>query len=124
MKNQINEVKRMQQLAGILKEEYIKYNSKPSPNASVSVEIETPQGIIDVELKGKVIVEPGAFGYEYGGVSGTYNPGDNIYVEEIEWDKENYSDEENSKINNYVDENFEEIENNLIEDFNKSRDNY
>ena len=123
MKQQINEIRRMQQLAGVLKEKFTKIDYRQLPNASVSVEIEMPQDIINVTFTGKVIVEPGALDYEYGGARGTYDPGDEAYVEDINWDRENFSDEENNEITNYIDENFEEIEKNLIQDFMGSKEN-
>jgi len=126
----INEAKRLQQLAGILKEE-IEDSRYRYHNAEAKIEIELTSEVnpdteeanqYNVTFFGYVMSESGAFDYEYGSIRGTHDPGVNIYVEDIWWDKSKYTNDENKNIEKWLDENTTLVEDKLIKDYEKNYD--
>ena len=90
-----------------------------------SSEIEIPYGDEDYLypiFKGYCRCESGEFGYEYGGVSGTHDPGMDCMVEDVLWNKEDFSEEENNVIQKYFDENSELVNNRLMNNYMKNID--
>lgn len=75
---------------------------------------------IEVEFTGQLRVENDGIGaYEFWGARG-YDSGHDYFVcEDILWDKEMHTSEENELIEEYLTLNFKEIENCIIEKLNE-----
>lgn len=88
-----------------------------STNCSAEIEIPYNDDYLYPIFDGDCTCESGAFDYEYGGVSGTHDPGMECYVDDIDWNRGDFSSEENEFIQKYLDENGESIDIKLSDDY-------
>jgi hypothetical protein len=65
--------------------------------------------------------ESNAFDYEYGSIRGTYDPGDTWVVEDITWNKSEFTVEQNIIIEKHINDNYDSISDNIIKE--KQKDN-
>ena len=94
-------------------------------NVTLTIEIFYEDDYIYPKFSGEVRVESGAFYYEYGSIRGTHDPGDDFYVENVDWNRDEFTSAENEFIENYYEENNEKIEDELYKYFIKSiKDNF
>lgn len=92
-------------------------------NCNTEIEIEIGEDeYIYPEFEGYAKCESGAFYYEYGSIRGTHDPGEDCYVEDVDWNRDNFSEEENDRIEKYYHENEDKIHDLLIDDYMERRD--
>lgn len=94
-------------------------------NASAEIKIEYGgYTYLKPIFEGEVTIESGAFDYEYGDIRGTHDPGEDAFVENVDWNHKDFTPEQNQYIQNYYNKNQEEVDNALIKDFYDSMENY
>lgn len=90
---------------------------------TLSIEVPTDDNIISVELDCELSWENnGIGGYEFWGMKGYDKGEDYLVVDSEDWDRNKYTEEENTLIAKYVSDNFEDIEKLATEKGYKSRD--
>jgi hypothetical protein len=78
------------------------------------IKILTESKTIQVTLTAYIEKDEGIGGYEYWGFREYDSGSGELFVSELDWDKEKYSEEENELIAKYIDENSENIEHKII----------
>ena len=104
-----------------LKSKKINENFTNRTNASVEIEIPYGDDSLTTNFAAYVTVESGEFDYEYGGMRGTHDPGETIDVENITWNQQDFTPEQNKYIESFYQQNNSMIDNKLASDFINSR---